>query len=208
MFTPDDRIVGFAYGFAGRDAAGRDYHYSQSAVVDAEFQGFGIGRELKRLQRIVAERWGHASMRWTFDPILTRNGHFNFSTLGAIGTDYLTDYYGRPCTDRLVVEWSFAGADPYGEARALPAPMLVEDDWAVPFEHGDGVWIPLPVDPSRAADAGLRAPLADALRAELAAGRVLIDCRRLSETTAAYLAVPRIAEAEDARADAPHQEES
>ena len=207
VFTPEGGIVGFAYGFAGRDAAGNDFHYSQSAVVDPAFQGRGIGRELKLLQRGVAERWGHRSMRWAFDPILTRNGHFNFSTLGAIGTAYLPDYYGRPCTDRLVVEWALGDGtaaepdDPYLVQRGLAAPSLGGARWAAAVEQADGaVWVPLPAEPEAALSAGLRGPLADTLQAVLAEGRVLVDCRCVDEATVAYLAVPRIGSAAGASA--------
>lgn len=215
VFTPEGGIVGFAYGFAGRDAAGNDFHYSQSAVVDPAFQGRGIGRELKLLQRGVAERWGHRTMRWAFDPILTRNGHFNFSTLGAIGTAYLPDYYGRPCTDRLVVEWTLGdGADgerpdPYRAHRALAAPPLGGARWAAALPQADGaVWVPLPAEPATSVSAGLRGPLADTLQSLLAEGRVLVDCRRVDATTVAYLAVPRIGSVADASTAALPQEES
>lgn len=204
VFEPCGKMIGFAYGFAGRDAGGNDFHYSQSAVVDPAYQGRGVGRELKQLQRGVAERWGQRSMRWAFDPIITRNGHFNLSTLGAIGTTYLSDYYDRPCTDRLVVEWEFTeGEDPYLERRNAPPPAMTHARWAEPLPQPDGsVWVPLPTGTELASSTpALRGPLADALRAALTNGRVLVDCRRIDHSTVAYLAVPRIGDT-DATGDA------
>lgn len=195
VFEPDDELIGFAYGFAGRDASGSDFHYSQSAVVDPRYQGRGVGRELKQLQRRVALRWGHRTMRWAFDPILTRNGHFNLSTLGAIGITYLPDYYDRPCTDRIVVEWELAElVDPYREQRRAVPPRLDGARWAEPVEDAAGaVWIPLPTGAELVASTDtLRGELANALQAVLADGRVLVDCRRIEPSTVAYLAVPRV----------------
>lgn len=198
VFEPLGEMIGFAYGFAGRDLAGNDFHYSQSAVVDPAYQGRGVGRELKQLQRGVAERWGQRMMRWAFDPILTRNGHFNLSTLGAIGTTYLSDYYDRPCTDRLVVEWAFDHAnDPYLAWRNATPPSMAHARWAEAIPHSNGsIWVPLPTGNELVSSApALRRPLADALRAALTSGRVLVDCRRIDCSTVAYLAVPRIGDA-------------
>lgn len=193
VFAPDDMLVGFAYGFAGKDASGSEYHYSQSAVVAVEYQGQGIGRELKCLQRDVATRTGSEKMRWTFDPILTRNGHFNFSTLGAIGIGFHKDYYSRPGTDRLLVDWALcADTDPYEELRATPSPELSHQGWGEIVEHGGLHWLPLPADPARTIDLGLRPKVAESLQASLAGGNVLVGCRRVDDDTSSYLSVPCI----------------
>ena len=56
-------------------------------------------------------------MSWTFDPLLRRNAWFNISRLGAVGTEYLVDFYGEvadgvndPETDRLAVSWNLRAA--------------------------------------------------------------------------------------------------
>lgn len=191
VYTRNEKLVGFAYGFAGRDEHGRDFHYSQSAVVDPAYQGSGIGRELKQLQRAVAERWGHTTMRWTFDPILARNGHFNFGTLGATGTGFLHDYYGRSETDRLIVEWAIGDAPtPHLALRGSTPPRLTTAQWATPVEDEHGVWVSLPTDQDAAATTEIRGALAGVLGGLISDGHVLIDCRRIDELSAAYLAVP------------------
>lgn len=191
-----DQLVGFAYGFAGRDAVGNDFHYSQAAVVRAGFQGQGVGRLLKQRQREVALSVGHRAMRWTFDPVLSRNAHFNLSSLQAEAIAYEPDYYGRGGTDRLLVEWALdRHADPYATDRDRVPPALGPLDWGRSTRGEDGaVWIALPVDASAVGIPGhVGAALRDALTETLRSGRVLTSCQRIDETTSAYLAVPRAA---------------
>ncbi|MBD7958375.1 GNAT family N-acetyltransferase [Microbacterium sp. Sa4CUA7] len=210
VFTPEDELIGFAYGFAGRDADGREFHYSQAAVVDPRHQGRGVGRMLKDCQRRVALGWGHDTMRWTFDPLLARNAHFNFSVLGAEGVAYVPDYYDRPGTDRIVVDWALRRtADPYAALRAAAPPALGRADWgrvvtstlaAVDGATHPAAWLAVPTDVTGVAGRQDEADAAgDALRVRVRAGlttlldgeRVLVACRRIDAETAAYLAVPR-----------------
>lgn len=200
VFAADDRLLGFAYGFAGRDRTGAEFHYSQAAVVDPEHQGEGIGRMLKHGQREVALGWGHRTMRWTFDPMLARNAHFNLSSLHAEGVAYADDYYDRPGTDRIVVDWSLDRvADPFAELRRVPVPPLGRADWgrAVPaVTEVAGVrwrtaWLPLPTSSDRP-DADAAGPrVRDGLRSLLGEGHTLVACTRIDAETAAYLAVRR-----------------
>lgn len=194
VFTEQEELVGFAYGFAGCDVGGQEFHYSQAATVDPRFQGRGVGRTLKHLQAQVAARWGHRSMRWTFDPLLAKNAHFNFSSLGASGIAYRTDYYERPGTDRILVEWNLDAERRLLDrgARAFRTPPLLDrSDWAIPRTDDDAVWVALPATPPTGAEAAeLRPRLAEALSEALSEGRQLIACPRISDTTSAYLAVP------------------
>jgi len=56
---------------------------------------------------------GVHEMTWTFDPLQSRNAHFNFSKLGVVSDTYKVDFYGpetssmlhRNGTDRLWVRW-------------------------------------------------------------------------------------------------------
>ena len=64
-------------------------------------------------------------MIWTFDPLLRRNATFNISRLGAVGTEYLVDFYGHvadgvndPETDRLAVNWDLRAPLPSPAAPA------------------------------------------------------------------------------------------
>jgi predicted GNAT superfamily acetyltransferase len=103
-FEPSGRIVGLSYGFSAL-AGDRVYHYSQATVIAPDAQGRGLGRRLKLAQAEVARSTGASTMRWSYDPYLSRNAHFNLSSLGARGTWFHPDYYDQPDTDRMVVEW-------------------------------------------------------------------------------------------------------
>ncbi|MET8447000.1 chorismate synthase [Streptomyces sp. NPDC005209] len=67
--------------------------YSLVAAADR-----GLGYAVKQAQREWALDHGALTMRWTFDPLVGRNARFNLVKLGAVGTEYLTDFYG-PMTD-------------------------------------------------------------------------------------------------------------
>lgn len=206
VFTAEQELVGFAYGFAARDASGRDFHYSQSAVVAPNYQGRGVGRELKQLQAQAAKRWGHETMRWTFDPLIAKNGHFNFDALGATGIDFLPNYYARPNTDRVLVEWDLtdlahrAGGRSRADKPCMPStpdfvsPTLDNHDWGLARTDGEVVWIAIPATPEAAGDrvATLREALGRTLTGVIEEEHVLIGCTRISDDTSAYLAVPRI----------------
>jgi predicted GNAT superfamily acetyltransferase len=187
------RIVAFAYGFCGTDGRGF-YHYSQSAVVAAEQQGRGLGRMLKQAQRGVALEHGMTHMRWTYDPIQTRNAHFNLDVLRARGRWFYPDLYGEPCTDRVVVEWDLRGSDqavPPAEPDVGEA-ELTEADWGVPRGKGERRWLALPSD--FASLAATRPDTADQVRRDvrsaftdlLGKGLVAESCRQRPGGTAVY----------------------
>ncbi|MFK4089259.1 GNAT family N-acetyltransferase [Kribbella sp. NPDC020789] len=115
------RLVAFAYGFPGTSESAL-YHYSQSAVVAADLQGRGLGRMLKYAQRDVALAAGMKHMRWTYDPFLVRNAHFNLNVLGARARSYTPDLYG-PGTDRLVVDWNLTRASSVDRAPVAEIPV-------------------------------------------------------------------------------------
>jgi predicted GNAT superfamily acetyltransferase len=188
-----ERIVAFAYGFCGTDGRGF-YHYSQSAVVAAEQQGRGLGRRLKQAQRDVALERGMTHMRWTYDPIQTRNGHFNLDVLGARGRWFYPDLYGEPGTDRVVVEWDLRGSDPAAPPAEpdVAEAALTEADWGVLGGKGDRPWLALPSD--FASLAATRPDTADQVRRDvrsaftdlLGKGLAAESCRRLPGGTAVY----------------------
>ncbi|SDY38806.1 Predicted acetyltransferase, GNAT superfamily [Amycolatopsis xylanica] len=80
----------------------------------------GVGFALKQAQRVWALREGAQVMSWTFDPLVGRNARFNMAKLGAVGTEYLVDFYGPMNdglnagdeSDRVTARWDLSAAAP------------------------------------------------------------------------------------------------
>jgi predicted GNAT superfamily acetyltransferase len=107
-----DKLVGFAFGFLGRANGQTTIHSHLLAVLDA-YRHLDLGFRLKQAQRERAMAMGVREMTWTYDPLQSRNAHFNFSKLGVVSDAYKVDFYGpetssmlhRNGTDRLWVRW-------------------------------------------------------------------------------------------------------
>lgn len=205
-----DTLVGFTYSFLAREQDGADraprlYQYSQLAVVAHERQGLGIGRLLKLGQRERCLAEGTTLIRWAYDPMQTRNAHFNLDVLGAVVDAFKPAMYGTSgfgtgtgeSTDRFIVSW-------YLDRPVRPAPPLPDapaGGWSVGQVHpdGDDRIVVLPDDwhrhrgesgPDRAAR--LRSGLTHTF-ARLLADRTAVSCVRLPDGLAAYRFTPRAA---------------
>jgi predicted GNAT superfamily acetyltransferase len=107
-----EKLVGFAFAFLGREHGQTIIHSHMLAVLDA-YRHLDLGSRLKQAQRERALAMGVHEMTWTFDPLQSRNAHFNFSKLGVVSDTYKVDFYGpqtssklhRNGTDRLWVRW-------------------------------------------------------------------------------------------------------
>ena len=106
------KLVGYTLAVAGV-RNGMPYLHSHMTGVLAKYRNRGVGRMLKLYQREEALGRGIRWIEWTFDPLETRNAHFNLNRLGAIARQYLPNLYGFTTsplhrglpTDRLVAEW-------------------------------------------------------------------------------------------------------
>ncbi|WP_033288897.1 hypothetical protein [Amycolatopsis jejuensis] len=84
-----------------------------SMIAAARTSDRGVGFALKQAQRGWALEQGATTMVWTFDPLVSRNAHFNLAKLGARGTEYTVDFFGQIAdgvngadeTDRLTAVW-------------------------------------------------------------------------------------------------------
>src|ERR1700756_97672 len=107
-----DALVGFAFGFLGRED-GRTTVHSHMLAVREPYRDLDLGHKLKLAQREQALAMGIRQMTWTFDPLQSKNAHLNFAKLGVVSDKYKIDFYGpetssvlhRNSTDRLWVEW-------------------------------------------------------------------------------------------------------
>jgi len=149
-FTAEDRLAGFVHHLAavrGAEIVG----YSHMMAVDREFQNKGVGARLKWAQRERALGEGRRYIKWTWDPMQSRNAHFNLNRLGVVvrsyaenfyGTDYGLDQTKRPGpgldTDRLFAEWEITsprvnklGDGAHLETRAgSVASIEIPADWS------------------------------------------------------------------------------
>jgi predicted GNAT superfamily acetyltransferase len=107
----EGRMVGFVFGFPGI-LDGETIIHSDMLGISPAYRSNNLGYLLKCAQRDAALKLGVKRITWTFDPLQSRNAHFNFSKLGVIADRYYVDYYGvttsflhRFGTDRLWVTW-------------------------------------------------------------------------------------------------------
>jgi predicted GNAT superfamily acetyltransferase len=138
-FTSEGEVVGFVYGLTGI-RNGRPSHWSHMLGVRSSHRALGIGLRLKLFQRQRLLAQDVREMRWTFDPLVAGNAHFNLNLVGAAVEAYVAQMYGDTGsgfhtfgTDRLIARWNLddpPGASPYG-----PDPVV---DWdAAPVLNPD-----------------------------------------------------------------------
>lgn len=128
----DDVLVGASSGFLGISGDGRPALHSHISGVMQ--QGRGIGVALKLHQRAWALDRGVTVITWTFDPVVRRNAWFNLVKLGAVGVEYLPDFYGPmsdgvnggESSDRLFTRWDLTAA-PSGPVEAADAVLLLDE---------------------------------------------------------------------------------
>lgn len=141
------RMLGFVFGITGFKE-GRPLHWSHMLAVLPEARGRDLGYQLKLYQRERLLPLGIDAMRWTYDPLVSKNAYLNLVRLGARPIDYLRDYYGSGedsvlsaglGTDRFIVEWRLGdepGSAEDDAPEALAAPVV--NDLAKP-EAGEPV---------------------------------------------------------------------
>ena len=133
-----EKMVGFTLAVVGW-RQNLTYLHSHQTGVSAAYRDRGVGRMLKLLQRDEALGRGIRLVEWTFDPLETKNAHFNLNRLGAICRRYVPDLYGVTTsplhrgipTDRLVAEWRLDSARVAAAIRdlapeAAEAPAVIE----------------------------------------------------------------------------------
>jgi predicted GNAT superfamily acetyltransferase len=115
-----ERLVGYVLGWAGvSHDDGLHVHSHQLAIIP-DLRHKGIGYALKLAQRAQALDQGIGLVRWTFDPLVSRNAWFNLVKLGASADRFLPRYYGEmtdalnsgELTDRLLVRWELERLPP------------------------------------------------------------------------------------------------
>jgi predicted GNAT superfamily acetyltransferase len=108
----DIHLVGFALSLLGWDGTSL-YHYSHITAVRPEYQNHHLGFRLKTFQRDEVLKLGLNEIRWTFDPLQSRNAWLNVRQLGGTPDRYYIHYYGQMPdtinagleTDRMRLRW-------------------------------------------------------------------------------------------------------
>jgi predicted GNAT superfamily acetyltransferase len=123
-----EQLLGFAFGFLAREHGHITIHSHMLAVLDS-YRHLDLGSRLKQAQRERTLAMGIREMTWTFDPLQSRNAHFNFAKLGVVSDTYKVDFYGpetssmlhRNGTDRLWVRWMLNSRRVRDRLSARPA---------------------------------------------------------------------------------------
>src|SRR5277367_4289155 len=184
------RLVGFTLALVGYTNGTVFLHSHMTGVLE-KYRDRGVGRALKLFQREEALGRGIRLIVWTFDPLETRNAHFNLNRLGAIARKYLPNHYGVTssplhlglATDRLLAEWHL------DSARVIAAIGGLASD---PVEAPATIELPAELDRWKQNDtaqvAKVQAHIREEFMALFARGYAAIGMRRTATGTAYLLA--------------------
>lgn len=98
---PGRTMLGFSLSVLGLWEGKRLRHHSLMTAVKPSYQNQGIGQKLKLAQREHVLKQGIDVITWTFDPLESRNTHFNLNKLGGIVRKYIPNYFGEEMRDAL-----------------------------------------------------------------------------------------------------------
>ena len=146
------RLAGFVLSVPAFMRGERAF-YSHMTAVHADYQSHGIGARLKWAQRQRALSDGVKYIKWTFEPVKSRNAYFNLEKLGASVSEYEANFYGVDYTtapaakiglasDRLFAEWhlespkvaALANGDQISEEGDPVAKVFIMPDWSALVE--------------------------------------------------------------------------
>jgi threonine synthase len=138
-----NKLVAFSSALLGKDSQGL-YLHSDLAAVQPNLQSQGLGRALKEAQRKFAQEMGFERIRWTYDPMLTKNANLNIQKLGARAVEFKRDVYGASSstlyaqlpTHRFVVEWDLKESRT-GAGVPTDAPVVLRSNNGEP--HAEAV---------------------------------------------------------------------
>jgi predicted GNAT superfamily acetyltransferase len=147
------RLIGFVHHMVAVRGANEIIGYSHMMAVARDYQNKGVGARLKWAQRERALKEDRRFIKWTWDPLQSRNAHFNLNRLGVTvktyaanfyGTDYLTDPSQKLeeapglQSDRLFAGWdltskrveALASGDSPPSLSAPDEKIEIPTDWA------------------------------------------------------------------------------
>jgi len=106
------KMIGFVYSLPGFHS-GKKVQWSHMLAVLEKYRDSDTGYRLKMEQYRMAQEKGYDFLEWTYDPLESRNAHFNINKLGCIVKEYEINIYGETSsplhagmpTDRFVPHW-------------------------------------------------------------------------------------------------------
>lgn len=140
------RMLAASSGFLALGHDGDVLLHSHISGVLPEAQGRRVGLALKLHQRAWALERGIQTITWTFDPLVRRNAWFNLVKLGAVGVEYLVDFYGpmddglnagEP-TDRLFTRWDLLSPSVQEATEGLRPTLAAGEGRLLLDEQDDG----------------------------------------------------------------------
>lgn len=169
------KLVGFVHTMIALMDGQVIYHSHLAAVLQG-WRHKDIGYKMKLAQRDHAMKVGVPLIIWTFDPLQSRNAHFNLNKLGAIIRRYAVNYYGEGLStvfdsnvpsDRVFAEWWVSS--PY-------VASAIAGTHQAPQDKSQSVSIPEDIESVRAASLEehkrWRAQVREEFQAKLAAGLI------------------------------------
>ena len=148
-----DRMVGFVHHLAAVKPNNEVFGYSHMMAVAKDVQNLGIGARLKWAQRERALSEGRDLIKWTWDPMQSRNAHFNLNRLGVVVDSFGDNFYGLDYnadptqregelpglqSDRLFANWyldsqrvrSLAAGQVHNISRSAIGNIVVPAEWS------------------------------------------------------------------------------
>ncbi len=137
----DDEPVGCLISFLGADVEDESRPamanlklFSKRLAVLPAYREQGIGYRLKIAQRDFAMKRGIRLVTWTFDPLMSRNAHFNVRKLGVVVDRYIVDHYGTESgflaaggsSDRFHAEWWLTSSRVEERLNGSRGPLTLE----------------------------------------------------------------------------------
>ena len=93
-FTGAGQLAGFVHHLIAVRRVDEIVGYSHMMAIDRKYQNQGIGARLKWAQRERSLAEGRRFIKWTWDPLQSRNAHFNLNRLGVVVRGYAENFYG------------------------------------------------------------------------------------------------------------------
>ena len=149
-----ERMVGFVHHLAAVRPDNEVFGYSHMMAVAKDYQNKGIGARLKWAQRERTLAEGRDFIKWTWDPMQSRNAHFNLNRLGVVVEAFADNFYGMDYnadptqkdqnhrglqSDRLFASWrlnsdrvrSLAAGEEHQITANLARSISVPSEWSV-----------------------------------------------------------------------------